>query len=451
MTSPAIPAVKPEDVGIEIACPDASEDVRKSAFASAPKVNGQSKDPDFMPMSHVTSRIHARFWGVSKAQLKDFVEGVRHAVSSGGIINPSKNKAGQFYYPQDKFESKDIGPNMHIVNGQFIKPRTKEADLIYGIPFLSYALMKNSATAGLACDLFVSHAWDEGCYQFGNFALEKWPAGLQGAYICFLSNPQHNPSLISELCKTPTTSPFYRVLAEKPSAKQMMMLPNSNTPIHNRLWCVYEAFVAEEKAIPTFIAGDKQLLTGNKDAIDAYKRVEEEMKELKESPRPCCDLFGVWRKNKEEKETRLRAARKTCKDQLINVKKARCSNAKDKKSIEAEIKGSEGAVDEFIRGFLISATGLEAADFIIASEFGEFDFDDDEEDDGVDGRADEGDDIGANGDSGVHGEGGGGSGGDGDGDIPTRDEAGGGRGGGAVGGARARGPQDGGEAWRFCE
>ena len=57
----------------------------------------------------------------------------------------------------------------------------------------SYAVLQNLVTCGMACDLFISHAWDEGVFEFIDNALnneEVWPAHLEGAYICFLSNPQ---------------------------------------------------------------------------------------------------------------------------------------------------------------------------------------------------------------------------------------------------------------------
>ena len=51
---------------------------------------------------------------------------------------------------------------MHHVNSGLIRPYTEGPDSSHGICGLSYALKENSQTAGLRCDLFISHAWDEG-------------------------------------------------------------------------------------------------------------------------------------------------------------------------------------------------------------------------------------------------------------------------------------------------
>ena len=51
---------------------------------------------------------------------------------------------------------------MHHVNSGLIRPYTEGPDSNHGICGLSYALKENSKTAGLRCDLFISHAWDEG-------------------------------------------------------------------------------------------------------------------------------------------------------------------------------------------------------------------------------------------------------------------------------------------------
>ena len=71
-------------------------------------------------------------------------------------------KNGWTFYPKSKFDSLLIGPNMHHVNAGLIRPYTQAPDDLYGIRGLSFAVMKNSLTAGLNCDLFISHAWDEG-------------------------------------------------------------------------------------------------------------------------------------------------------------------------------------------------------------------------------------------------------------------------------------------------
>ena len=60
------------------------------------------------------------------------------------------------------------------------------------------------------CDLFYSHAWDEGIYELARHVNSSWPAGCEGAYICCLSNPQNLD--ISEVLNHAEGSPFERIL-----------------------------------------------------------------------------------------------------------------------------------------------------------------------------------------------------------------------------------------------
>lgn len=182
---------------------------------------------------------------------------------------------------------------MHHVNSGLIRPYTEGPDSSHGICGLSYALKENSKTAGLRCDLFISHAWDEGgpspkrfdkgiswpvmfffcfsiklvkCHAFmanfppGVFDLEEnlmksWPQSCSTAYFCCLSNPQNQPQLIRHLLLTLEASPFYQVLKAEP--KQMLLLSNLNTPIHSRLWCVFEAHCAYEMDIQAGVGKDE--------------------------------------------------------------------------------------------------------------------------------------------------------------------------------------------------
>ena len=102
-------------------------------------------------------------------------------------------------------------------------------------------------TPQLRCDVFYSHAWNEGVYELARNVLASWPDDCKGAYICCLSNPQNLD--ISAVLNHPDGSPFERVLGAEPRPRAMIMLANRNTPIHTRLWCVLEAHVAREKQI----------------------------------------------------------------------------------------------------------------------------------------------------------------------------------------------------------
>ena len=135
-----------------------------------------------------------------------------------------------------------MGPNMYQINESYIQPLTREKDKHHGIPCLSYALHHNPS--GLKCDLFISHAWSEGIFELTKRVDENWPAGCAGAYICSLANPQNLPDLMSHMIQKPSQSPFFRVLISRP--KKLLMIANSNVPIHSRLWCVYEAHCARQ-------------------------------------------------------------------------------------------------------------------------------------------------------------------------------------------------------------
>jgi hypothetical protein len=55
------------------------------------------------------------------------------------------------------------------VNEQYITPITH----FHGM--MSWALMRNPA--GLDCDMFISHAWLEGIFEFLRKVLHSWPRG----------------------------------------------------------------------------------------------------------------------------------------------------------------------------------------------------------------------------------------------------------------------------------
>ena len=114
-----------------------------------------------------------------------------------------------------------------------------------------YALQQNHE-AGLACSVFCSHAWAEGIFELSDTLGDIWPSEREGAYLCFLANPQNLD--VSALVQNPEASPFYRILECRP--RTMLMAANSNTPIHARLWCCLEAFCAVSFDIPVEIGGD---------------------------------------------------------------------------------------------------------------------------------------------------------------------------------------------------
>ena len=186
---------------------------------------------------HGLGGLHPSYWGVSKAQLAEFINAVCKAHGDACIQNPTSQQCqarGVPQYCQQKFDDPAIGPNMHLTNAQWIVPTTAQPDALYSIPALSYSLMQNAEQAGLLCDLFISHAWDEGVFEFGKSCQEAWPEGCEGAYFCCLANPQNLMHLIGSLISRPSDSPFFQVLQH--GVQSMLMIGNSSTAIHTRLW-----------------------------------------------------------------------------------------------------------------------------------------------------------------------------------------------------------------------
>jgi len=162
------------------------------------------------------------YWTVTRQDIQN----LRHAVRSGvrdGSIRPTEC---------DTFDVLDNkhGPCIHTVVAQFIKPVT------YIAGDQSWALMRNPS--GSKCDLFVTHGWAEGIYEFIDKVLNSWPRGAKHAYCCMLSNPQNLD--IEDLIASPSESPFALALA---SATHMLVVPNRIESIYTRIWCAYEAFL----------------------------------------------------------------------------------------------------------------------------------------------------------------------------------------------------------------
>lgn len=166
-------------------------------------------------------RISPERWCVTRRDLELFDLQVKRAIDEGKIT-PSELD------PFDPFD-REIGPNVHTVVQQWIKPVTKAAG------YMSWALMQHAD--GLECDLFITHGWLEGIFEFNRKVISSWPAGCKHAYVCFLSNPQLLD--ISDLIKCPSDSPFAKALEQ---ATTMLVVPNRAASIYSRVWCGYEAF-----------------------------------------------------------------------------------------------------------------------------------------------------------------------------------------------------------------
>ena len=128
----------------------------------------------------------------------------------------------------------DYGPSIYTVNDQYIKPVTAEAGK------MSWALMMHPL--GLDCDLFVSHAWQEGVFEFLSQLTTSWPCSARHAWCCMLANPQNLN--IGSMLQCPMTSPFALALQ---ASRHMLVVPNHCCSLYTRLWCGYEAYVASEQ------------------------------------------------------------------------------------------------------------------------------------------------------------------------------------------------------------
>jgi len=133
----------------------------------------------------------------------------------------------------DQFSAIDdeMGPNVYTTTAQYVVPVTLAAGNT------SWALMLHPE--GLTCDLFITHCWIEGIFEFIDKVLNSWPHGARHAYCCMLSNPQSQD--IARLISSPSTSPFASALR---SASYMLVVPNRYRSIYTRIWCCYEAYLA---------------------------------------------------------------------------------------------------------------------------------------------------------------------------------------------------------------
>lgn len=336
---------------------------------------------------YVHTQLDAVFWGISKSQFKDFLGMVRRSISEGSISNPSKEvckERGFKHYSDWKFSNSRIGPNMHHVNSGLIRPYIEGPDSSHGICGLSYALKENSKTAGLRCDLFISHAWDEGVFDLEENLMKSWPQSCSTAYFCCLSNPQNQPQLIRHLLLTLEASPFYQVLKAEP--KQMLLLSNLNTPIHSRLWCVFEAHCAYEMDIQVKLAGPAEGLITNPKRL-ACLNCFLQMISVLSGPFFLFSglapiIFGLlflaslpsWNEDTGLYALQfvgslvlvcgtcfgckaLNSIRNDAASYSLDIRRARCTDDKDRKMLRAEMRGKEQAINAKIRR-LIAESGL---------------------------------------------------------------------------------------------
>lgn len=320
------------------------------------------------------TELPAEYWGVSRQQLQGFAEEIRKMLRTGShpagyqLRNMSKDECkrrGIPHYKDAKFADLKVGPNMYQVNEGVVKPATLQADSLHGIPCLSYAVKQNSEL-GLLCDLFASHAWSEGVFELTDTLIDCWPEKARGVYICVLSNPQNMDSLIARLVQSPRDSPFYRVLVSRPS--KMLMVANSNVPIHSRLWCVYEAHCARTMGISVAVVGDpahfatkagasKAANRAIQDAVHA-RRKELAINEAMEDAAADMDILAAgmyltrYRKM-EKRAARANAAAMKKMQRALDVRKAQCSHPRDGEAIRSEVQGQTDEINAMICDLIV--------------------------------------------------------------------------------------------------
>ena len=200
-------------------------------------------------------------------------------------------------------------------------------------------------------------------------ALKAWPDRCKGAYICCLSNPQNLD--ISEVLNHADGSPFERILCSDEVAA-FVMLANANTPIHSRLWCILEAFVAATRKILNItISGQPvDLLTGtNRDQLAAAESnarskcdakeasVKAQLEEQLRSPELLRDenaSAAADVQRRQQLREYLEAAGQVAEAKLavlsspdadlLDLSKARCSYEADGQMIREKIAGKEEQV-----------------------------------------------------------------------------------------------------------
>eukprot|EP00928_Gymnodinium_smaydae_P083576 TRINITY_DN6681_c0_g2_i1.p1 TRINITY_DN6681_c0_g2~~TRINITY_DN6681_c0_g2_i1.p1 ORF type:complete len:589 (+),score=42.39 TRINITY_DN6681_c0_g2_i1:26-1792(+) len=178
-------------------------------------------------------RVHPSRWCINKRDLRQFRKVALAAVRKK-FITPSD---------EDMFNPLDtrVGPSIVSVTEHLIKPITRTRG------DASWALMLHPD--GLPCDLFVTHCWQEGTFEFIDKVLFSWPYAARNAYCCMLSNPQNLD--IGSMLSRPDCSPFAEALR---TARCTLVVPNAHCSVYTRIWCVYEAYLSYSWDKPIFTA-----------------------------------------------------------------------------------------------------------------------------------------------------------------------------------------------------
>jgi hypothetical protein len=323
-----------------------TEDERRRIMLHAVELGGEAG------ALHIHRELHPYYWGISKDQLDEFLDHVMEAIEKNEITNFTAEHLPQ--YPQQKFD--EIGPNAYQLTDQYIKLRTGANA---PCPYVSYAVQQN-LKSGLACSLFVSHAWAEAFFELHRTLDEAWPSRCEGAYICFLANPQNLD--ISALIQDPQNSPFYRVLECKPQV--MLMAANSNAPIHGRLWCCLEAFCAVQFEVQVEIAGEPLWLVRE----DQRERANVALDRAMDAQRKGLEALQDGMRGMAIADNSLAELHACFESIAINVRDGACFNEDDRKLILDLIGDQVDSVNHMIKQQMVSkcdeVVGLLASTYV---------------------------------------------------------------------------------------
>lgn len=200
---------------------------------------GDLTEREKMHAAQMMRKVPPNKWCLSKEDFRRFTQEVRVAWELGLIMPSARNSFNKKSKSNPNHWADDVGPSMYDVNEQFLKPITAEAGGV------SYAMMVNPE--GHECDLFVSHCWEEGFFEFSDKVLLNWPRGKSYIWCCATALPQ-NLDITEWLDKDVPETPFGMALGQDPQP-DMLLIPNSSGSIWNRLWCVIEAWEATRLSI----------------------------------------------------------------------------------------------------------------------------------------------------------------------------------------------------------
>eukprot|EP00931_Biecheleriopsis_adriatica_P104650 TRINITY_DN79296_c0_g1_i1.p1 TRINITY_DN79296_c0_g1~~TRINITY_DN79296_c0_g1_i1.p1 ORF type:complete len:664 (+),score=62.73 TRINITY_DN79296_c0_g1_i1:72-2063(+) len=206
--------------------PDMAEHTEAYSQFAEQSCGDQLKELTISTLSALPS---AEYWCINKEDVEIFEADVLKLWKEGDLPVSDKPEFRTFEHRQ-RHENPSIGPSIHWVNENYIKKETLSAKT-------SWSLMRHPQ--GLKCDLFATHCWEEGIFEFLAALKGAWPTRTHHLWACFTAIPQnfHIQTVIGDdIC----SAPFTRALR---SATHLLVIPNTRVSIYARLWCVYEAHI----------------------------------------------------------------------------------------------------------------------------------------------------------------------------------------------------------------